>query len=159
MLIRSTWGRYGGNTVVLRGHYRWNTLGAPGRHGTGAAGTGLEAVCYIVTLGVQPGNVTNGSNALHLEWCQSDCRPVPGLAWKRAGFICARVVLVSIGLRRAARAPFPARLLAPAGPLFTQVCGPGAGCGRVMLNQLTISELTAKLALREVSARAATQAC
>ena len=28
-----------------------------------------------------------------------------------------------------------------------------------MLNQLTISELTAKLALREVSARAATQAC
>ncbi|MEI8042654.1 MAG: hypothetical protein WCL11_14680, partial [Verrucomicrobiota bacterium] len=58
------------------------------------------AVCYIVTLGVQPGNVTNGSNALHLEWCQSDCRPVPGLAWKRAGFICARVVLVSLGLRR-----------------------------------------------------------
>ena len=84
---------------MLPGHYRWNTLGAPGRHGTGAAGTGLEAVCYIVTLGVQPGNVTNGSNALHLEWCQSDCRPVPGLAWKRAGFICARVVLTSLGLR------------------------------------------------------------
>ena len=33
------------------------------------------------------------------------------------------------------------------------------GCGHVMLNQLTISALVAKLARREVSARAATQAC
>ena len=33
----------------------------------------------------------------------------------------------------------------------------GRGC--VMLNQLTISALVAKLAKREVSARAATQAC
>ena len=57
----------GGNTVVLPGHYRWNTLGAPGRHGTGVTGQGLGAVCYIVTPGVQPGNVTNGSKALHLE--------------------------------------------------------------------------------------------
>jgi len=37
--------------------------------------------------------------------------------------------------------------------------GRGARRERVMLNQLTISELAAKLARREVSARAATQAC
>jgi aspartyl-tRNA(Asn)/glutamyl-tRNA(Gln) amidotransferase subunit A len=42
---------------------------------------------------------------------------------------------------------------------MAQIRGPGAGGGECMLNQLTISELTAKLARREVSARAATQAC
>ncbi len=37
--------------------------------------------------------------------------------------------------------------------------GRSAGCGNLMLNQLTISELAARLARREVSAREATQAC
>ena len=73
-------------------------LGVPGRHGTGGAGNGLGGVCYIVTLGAQPGNVTNGSNALRVEWCQGTCRSVLDLAWKRASFICARVVLASLGL-------------------------------------------------------------
>ncbi|MEI8045666.1 MAG: hypothetical protein WCL11_29935, partial [Verrucomicrobiota bacterium] len=80
------------------GHYRWNTLGAPGRHGTGVAGKGLGAVCCIVTLGAQPGNVTNGSNARRVEWRQGTCQPAPGLGWKRAGFTFARVDLASLGL-------------------------------------------------------------
>ncbi|MEI8043661.1 MAG: hypothetical protein WCL11_19780, partial [Verrucomicrobiota bacterium] len=46
-----TWGRYGGNTVALPGQYRWNRLGAPGRHAIGGGGAGLGVVCYIVTLG------------------------------------------------------------------------------------------------------------
>ncbi|MEI8043149.1 MAG: hypothetical protein WCL11_17190, partial [Verrucomicrobiota bacterium] len=70
MLIRSTWGRYRSNTVVLPGQYRLNTPGAPGRHGTGVARKGRGTVCYIVTPGAQPGNVTNGSNAQRVEWCQ-----------------------------------------------------------------------------------------
>ena len=37
--------------------------------------------------------------------------------------------------------------------------GRSAGCGNLMLNQLTISELAARLTRREVSAREATQAC
>ena len=89
MLIRSTWGRYGGNTVVLPGHYRWNTLGAPGRHGTGGAGKGLGAVCCIVTLGAQPGNVTNGSKGLHADRVPGRLPDVPGLAWKWTGFTSA----------------------------------------------------------------------
>ena len=99
MLIRSTWGRYRSNTVVLPQYYRWNTLGAPGRRGTGVAGKGLAALCYIVTLGVQPGNVTNGSNGLHADRVAGRLPDVPGLGWKRAGFTSARVDLASLGLR------------------------------------------------------------
>ena len=44
-------------------------------------------------------------------------------------------------------------------PVSRPFCGRNAGRRHVMLNQLTISELAAKLARREVSARAATQAC
>ena len=81
MLIRSTWGRYGGNTVALPGHYRWNTLGSPGRHATGGAGKSLGAACYIVTLDAQPWNVTNGSNALHpvgVPGCPGSCMEMVG---------------------------------------------------------------------------------
>ena len=67
-------------------------------HGSGGAGKGLGVVCYIVTLGVQPGNVTNGSNAQRVEWGPGACRPAPGLGWKRAGFTFARVDLASLGL-------------------------------------------------------------
>jgi len=98
MLIRSTWGRYGGNTVVLPGHYRWNTLGAPGSQGTGPAGTGFGGVCYIVSPGAQPGNVTNASNGLHPDRVPGRLPDVSGLAWKRTGFTSAGKVLASPGL-------------------------------------------------------------
>ena len=88
----------------------------------------------------RPAQVPGGSGCI--EWCPT---------------VRSLHNLPAFGLH--ARTRFPARLLPRLGHFPSSAAAGVWAAGSVMLNQLTISELVARLARREVSARAATQAC